>query len=151
MRFESRVTVDRPIEEVWALLTDPFNIPRFGRSMLGLRKTSPGPTGVGAVWQGRMNFLGSERNIIGVVTEWDPPRAATWSGTAAGMGSGSIRQTLDVAADGTKVVRAIEVEPEGIFRLTWPILAISLRRVIRGDPERIKRFIESGRAGGLED
>ncbi len=145
MRFESRVTVNRPIEEVWALLTDPFTIPRFGRSVLGLRKTSPGPTGVGAVWQGRMVVLGSERHVTGVVTEWDPPHAATWSGTAPGMGSFSLRQTLEVAAGGTKIVRAIDGEPEGIFRMIWPILWLSLKRLTRRDPEIIKRFLEAGR------
>jgi len=61
------------------------------------------------------------------------------------MGSGSIRQTLDVAADGTEVVRAIEFEPKGIFKLIWPILMLSLKRLARGDPERIKQFLEAGR------
>ena len=145
MHYETSAVINRPIEEVWALLTDPFNIPRFGRITLGVRKTSPGPTGVGAVWQGRMIFLGSERPVTGVVTEWDPPGATTWSGTIAGMGSFSLRQTPEVAADGTKVGRVIDGEPEGIFKLIWPILMLSLKRVERGDPERIKRFLEAGR------
>jgi len=92
-----------------------------------------------------MIFLGSERPVTGVVTEWDPPGATTWSGTIAGMGSFSLRQTPEVAADGTKVVRVIDGEPEGIFKLIWPILMLSLKRVERGDPERIKRFLEAGR------
>ena len=54
MRIESMITVNCPIEEVWAFTAEPFNVPRFGPTMLALRQTSPGPTGVSSVWEGRM-------------------------------------------------------------------------------------------------
>jgi hypothetical protein len=55
----TRWLINRPIDEVWAYLTDWFNTPGMGGyAALGLRQTSPGPTGVGSTLQGRNVFLG---------------------------------------------------------------------------------------------
>ena len=145
MRIESTVTVNCPIEEVWAFMADPFNIPRVGPAMLALRQTSPGPTGVGSVWEGRMVFLGSERRITAVVTEWDPPRAGAFSWRVAGMGSGSICLTLEATAEGTKVVRVVELEPRGFWKLLSPIVGPLFRRRGNADSRNIKRPLEAGR------
>jgi uncharacterized protein YndB with AHSA1/START domain len=43
MRTETSEVINRPIEEVWAFLTDPYNIPRFGLFTLGSVRSRLGP------------------------------------------------------------------------------------------------------------
>jgi carbon monoxide dehydrogenase subunit G len=145
MRHESSVIVNRPIDEVWEFMTDPFNVPRFGTMTLGFRQTSPGPVGLGTTGQGRIVILGFETRISVTVTEMDPPHTFAFSMTGAGIRSGSLRQTLEATADGTKVVRVSEFEPQGMLKLLWPIVGPFVRRRMDAADPKIKRFLEAGR------
>ena len=146
MRYEASVVVNRPIEEVWAFLTHPFNIPRFSRWTLGLRQHPPGPMGPGTTWEGRTVFLGSERRITGVVTEWDPPHAVSWSMMMPGIKSGSQRYSLEPTGEGARVVAVFEAEGKPLWKLLWPIVAPFVRRQADATLRDIKRLLESGEA-----
>ena len=102
VRFESRVAVNRPIDEVWAFLTDPFNRPRVRSGWLGAFQTSPGPMGVGSTFRGRVGILGGEKSIVCEVTQWGPPRRFAPSFSDGGMGLGYLRAASEATADGTK-------------------------------------------------
>ena len=39
--FETDVRIDRPIEEVFAYVSDPLNFPRWNSAVQTVRKTSP--------------------------------------------------------------------------------------------------------------
>ena len=49
-RFETSVTIDRPVEEVWKFITDLSNMPKWS-NILESKQTSPGPMGVGTMIQ----------------------------------------------------------------------------------------------------
>jgi uncharacterized protein YndB with AHSA1/START domain len=143
MRIETSVVVDRPIDAVWAFLTEPFNMPRLGGSWLGTRLTSPGPIGLGTTFEGRLTILGFETRIGGTITGWEPPHAVAISVIGAG-GSGSISGTLESTATGTKVVRTVEIEPRPAFKLPWWIALPFMRRRQHASDQRLKRLLEAG-------
>lgn len=145
MRYESSVVVNRPIEEVWAFMTDPFNLPRIGSGTLGVRVTAPGPIGVGTTGHMRVVIFGLEARVGGAITEWDPPHAVAFSVKGAGLRSFSLRATLESTADGTKVVRVLEYEPRPAFKLFWWIALPFLRRSAHAHNQNFKRLLESGR------
>ena len=145
MRIETSVVIHRPIEEVWAFMTDPFNAPRWRSAQLGVRATSPGPIGVGSTSQVRVVMLGFETRLSVVMTEWDPPHALAFSLVGAGIRSGSIRQTLKATADGIKATRLAELEPGPILKLLWPILGPYLRRKADAADQKLKRLLEADR------
>jgi len=136
--------INRPIEEVWAFVTDHFNLPRLGRSLLGIRWTSPGPIGVGTTFEERVVIFGSERRITGAVVEWDPPHAAGLTLTGAGFRTVSVRLTLEATADGTNVVRSSEVDPRPAFGLLYWIVGPFLRRRGKAAFLKMKRLLEAG-------
>jgi carbon monoxide dehydrogenase subunit G len=144
MRTETTVVVNRPIDEVWAFLMDPFNRPRVGGSWLGARWTSPGPPGLGSTYQGRVAILGFETRISGAIAEWDPPHNVALSMTGAGIRSGSLRGTLEATADGTKVVRVSELEPRPALKLFWWIVSPLVRRRSHLADQNMKRLLEAG-------
>jgi len=148
-RFETSVVIDRPIDEVWAFCTDPFNIPRLASAWLGLRKTSPGPLGLGSILQGRMSIVGFEARITGTLTEWDPPHAFTLSCVGAGFRSLVLRSLFEATPEGTRFVRISEGEPGPVRRAYWavigPIVMPLVRRRANATSQRLKRVLEAGR------
>lgn len=48
--FETNVRIERPIEEVFAYVSDPLNLPRWNSAVQAVRKTSPGENGVASTY-----------------------------------------------------------------------------------------------------
>jgi uncharacterized protein YndB with AHSA1/START domain len=48
--FETDVRIDRPVEEVFAYVSDPLNFPRWNSAVQAVRKTSAGPNGVASTY-----------------------------------------------------------------------------------------------------
>jgi hypothetical protein len=149
MRIESSVVVNRPIDEVWAIMTNLFNFPRAG-SFLAVRQTSPGPMALGSTLQGRVVFLGFEKRFEGTVTEFDPPHALAFALSVAGMGmrSYTMRGTLEVTTDGTRMVRVSELEPRPTLKPLWWILRPYNRRLAKATNQKIKRLLEAEHTSG---
>lgn len=146
MRHESSAVIDRPIDEVWAFVTDPFNASRMGGGRLAARVTTPGPLGLGSSYQQRVAILGFETWIKTVVTELDPPHVLAHSAKNASIaGPFSARITLDPTAAGTRVVRTVEIEPRGIWKVFLPILRPLLWRQMEAQTRNLKRLLEAGR------
>jgi carbon monoxide dehydrogenase subunit G len=142
MRTHESIAIDRPPDEVWAFLTDFFNSPRVRPGALVLRRTSPGPLGMGSVLQGRMMILGFETRFAMTVTEWDPPRSAVVT-LAARPGRGVIRTTLERTPEGTTVDRTTDFQLHPAFILMSPLLGFILGRQDRAASRNWKRLIES--------
>ena len=49
--FENTVLIARPIEDVFAFLSDLENVPKWNYSIVETRKVSEGPIGVGTTYQ----------------------------------------------------------------------------------------------------
>jgi len=143
MRYEMRVFIHRPIEEVWAFLADLFNTPRLRGMTLAARQTSPGPIGLGATVEVHALVLGFETGWSGAITEWDPPDAMTVSVTKSRARSGFVRQTLEASPDGTKVTRTIELELGLPMKLVWIFGGPFLKRRWDASTRNLKRLVEN--------
>ncbi len=63
MRLQWGGLINRPIEDVFAFITDPFNSPRRGGGTLSMRVTPPGPIAVGSTVRLRILVLGLESQL----------------------------------------------------------------------------------------
>src|SRR2546426_12073318 len=146
MRFENAVVVSRPIDEVFAFLSNPFRSPRRGGGSLGFRVTPPGPIGLGSTIRMRSVAFGLERTISGAITEWDPPRAVTLSlATEGPVRSGTIRTTLEATTEGTKDLTEIEIKLRAIWKLLSPLVGPYLRRQLIIRYQNMNPVLEYGR------
>ena len=144
MHTEERIVVDRPVEEVWAFLTDFFNLPRAsGSGMLGMRQTSPGPLGVGSTAQSRMVILGFETRVTTVYTEWDPPHAMGMTTKARPIRSWVSRVTLESTPAGTEVRYIYDWELRPALKLVWPVIGPFFMRRRHAAFQNIKGVIEA--------
>jgi uncharacterized protein YndB with AHSA1/START domain len=144
MRHEASVTVPRPIEEVWAFMTDIRNLPGWSPAWVGARVTSTGPLRRGTTFQGRMIILGVlPLRWTGVVTEWDPPHVFSFAVKVLGAQS-IVRLTLTRSSQGIVVTRVGQREPRLVQRLVSRIFGRWLRHHHDSRDEVFRRVVEAG-------
>jgi hypothetical protein len=141
--FESEVTIRRPVEDVWAFMTDMFNAPRVRGMTLATRKVSPGPLGVGSVLDNRTVILGFETHFRFTVIEWDPPRAAALSLSGPLLRSGRLRVELRATSDGTHQVTTIDAELSVAGIVLWPLVGPLARRNLARNDRKAKALLEA--------
>jgi ligand-binding SRPBCC domain-containing protein len=72
--FETDVRIDRPVEDVFAYVSDPLNLPRWNSAVQAVRKTSAGENGLGSTYAMERELpSGPAVNDLEVVAS-EPPR-----------------------------------------------------------------------------
>jgi uncharacterized membrane protein len=126
---EHSVTVERPIEEVFAFLADGKNDPRWRSGVLDIERVAG--EGVGARYrQGVKGPMGRRVAADYEVTEFAPPRALAFRATAGPVRPEG-RYELEPAGDRTRVRFALECAPTGFARLMTPVVARTMRTEVR--------------------
>ena len=73
MRFENSLIVERPVDQVFAFIADFENMPRWNYFVLEVRKTTPGPIGLGTTFYQRRKTDEQHYSII----EYEPDSRVT--------------------------------------------------------------------------
>jgi uncharacterized protein YndB with AHSA1/START domain len=154
MRFERSVVIERPVEDVWAFLTNLDNFRHVSNSGSEFRQSSPGPLGVGSIVESHRLVLGrfDMRLQSFVVTDVEPNRTV---GMTLRIGlarePGTHRWTVEPISDGTRLTRTAEMDLRRGFR---PFAGMLTRVLGWGWPRelaRIKRLVEAGTYVGRPD
>jgi uncharacterized membrane protein len=140
VRIEVTVEVERPPQEVFALLTDLERVPEWQSSALESR--SDGPLAEGVRIEERRHVLGRKVENELEVTVFDAPHRLTLKTLR-----GPVRFTVDhrLAANGesTLVHVVAEGEPGRFMKVAEPLLARTAEHELRSDFERMKELAES--------
>jgi len=135
------VSVARPIDEVFAFVSDARNRPSWDESVDSEELTSPEPIGVGSTVRTRMRSMGRDYEIDWEIAEHDPPTHQRIEST-----SGPLPTTLvyDLAGDGesTSVRFSVTGRPTGLLRLMQPVIARSTQRNLDTAFARLKTVLE---------
>jgi uncharacterized protein YndB with AHSA1/START domain len=140
------VTIERPVEDVFAVLTDPTMSPKWSANAIKGELITDGPPGIGTrrrtVVKGP--FGGTMESVM-EVTELEPQRAvglrlisASWGGT------GWTRYTFASVEGGTRVCWVWDMELDGWKKpLSGPFMAV-FERGFQRDLETLKRKMGTG-------
>lgn len=142
VRVETSVVVDRPVEELFGVVTNPETYSQWMLGWLGARQTSEGPMGVGATYTDTGRLLGRREEGTLVVTAYELNRkfgVKTTSGPIRGEGA----YTFEPVEGGTKVTLDFEAELGGFFKLAKPIVARALKRQGEGNLAGLKDLLEA--------
>lgn len=136
--------VRRPVEDVFGVLSDPENAPKWSHTALEERLTSPRPVRVGSTRHAVVRTLGrgSEENDA-VCTIFEPNRRIAWRSTSARV---PFEVTVDFEPidDGTRVDSIWTWEPKGLMRPVAPLLDLMIRRAIQRDVDNLRVVMEAG-------
>ena len=147
VKLEGSVVINRPIEEVFAFLTNPENSSQWQGSVLESKQTSEGPRGVGTTGQVVSQFLGRRIESTWEVTEYELNRKTT-SKSTSGPVPYELSATLETVDEGTRVTLVGEYEIGGFFKLAEPLVARMGQRQADADFANLKDLVEAQAEGG---
>jgi carbon monoxide dehydrogenase subunit G len=134
---EHSVTVQRPIEEVFAFLADAENDPRWRSGVVDIARV--GGEGTGARYrQGVKGPMGRRVAADFEITEYAPPRTIGFRGTAGPVRPEG-RYELEPADGGTRVRFSLSAQPRGFARL----MTSGVARAMRSEVQAIERLPEA--------
>jgi uncharacterized protein YndB with AHSA1/START domain len=141
--FQNVVTIRRPPEEVFAFLADFQNAPRWNYAIEQTRKTSAGPTGVGATYR-QTRTLPSRSEETFAVTVSEPPTRLAIKGRI-GPFRARVSYLLEPAAGGTRLTNDVELEPSSaLLRLLGPLATRQVNAAVARNLGALKELLESG-------
>jgi uncharacterized protein YndB with AHSA1/START domain len=116
--FENTVMIRRPVEDVFAFLSDFENVPKWNYAIVETRKVSEGPVGVGTIYQ-QVRSVPSRSEERFEVTAYTPPHHLEIQGQLGPFPS-RLAYALDAIPEGTQVTNTVELELRGPGRLLGP-------------------------------
>jgi uncharacterized membrane protein len=140
--FEMSIVINRPIEEVFAVLANLENDIKWRSEWVETRKTSEGPIGVGSTFCLTGEFLGRRVPTIYKVIEYEPNRRAAWKAVSGPLPL-KFQRTFEGVEGGTHFTIRYEAEVRGVFKLAMSLLAKTVKRKHDGDLRKVKELIET--------
>ncbi len=141
-KFENSIVINRPVEEVFALLSNAENEPKWRSGALETKKTSQGPIGVGTMWRSVGQFLGRRIESELEVTEYELNRKYTGK-SKSGPIPLELWTTFERVEGGTRVNLKAEAEIGGFFKLAEPLVVSMGKRQFEGDLANLKDLMEA--------
>ena len=141
-KIEISLVINRPVEEVFAFVSNAENLPRWRATTLEVTKTSPGPVGVGSAFKGRFSFLGRQFDGNFEITAHEPNRIYAGK-ILAGPFPLETRYTLEPIDSGTKLIFVAVGEPGGFFKLAEPLVVNLAKRQYEADLHNLKELMEA--------
>jgi uncharacterized protein YndB with AHSA1/START domain len=142
-RVSVSATIGRPIEDVFAVLTDVEQTASWFPADVEEHWTSPPPHGVGSTRHAIVRVGGRPSANDAVVTAYEPPRFAALRGTTPGS-EFLAELRFETVGDGTRVDVNIELQARGLRRLVMPVVASWYRRQWTEGLRALRRHMESG-------
>jgi uncharacterized protein YndB with AHSA1/START domain len=138
------ITIDRPVDDVFRVLTTPEDTPKWSSNAVEESLTSPGPVGVGSTRRAVVrSFGGRTTTNETVVTEFEPNRRVAMRTISAPVPFTAAWSFASVPG-GTRVDWTWSFEFAGLLRLLAPAFGAYFRRSLRKDLDRLKRMMEAG-------
>jgi uncharacterized membrane protein len=141
IKIEHGIVINRPIEEVFAVVTNLENNPKWGSGLLEAVKTSDGPIGVGTTWRLVRKVLGQRLEAESEVIEYELNR--NYGQRSKSPFPVEVRQTYEAVEGGTRISITLEAEPGGFFKLAEPLLKSTAKRDIDAEFANLKDLMEA--------
>ncbi len=148
INVEASIIISRPIEEVFAYVSDFRNTAQWQSGIVDVRQTSEGPVGKGTQLIFVRTFLGRKLEGASEVVEHEPPTKNTLQSTSGPLPF-TVSQIFEPTPEGTKVTLVFEMHPGGVFALAESLMARSLKRSAEADLGNLKDLLESRVAAAI--
>jgi len=140
IKAEHSITINKPVEEVFAYVNTPDNTTKWQGGVEAVRYPDPTPS-VGTQYVEVRKFMGREMETTLEITalELNKKFAAK---TIKGPVPFDVTVTFEAVAGGTKMTTTVEGEPGGFFKLAQGMVGKQLEKSLKEDNERLKTLLE---------
>lgn len=141
--IDHSVTIDRPLEEVWAFVSDPANNPQWQSGVTQSDQSPTGPIGVGTRVRIVRRFMGQRIEVVFETTVFEPYEKFAFKSLSGPL---AVSGSLAVAATdaGTEVTYHGTGKATGVLGLGETIIAGLVNRQVSDDLKALKTLLESG-------
>ena len=143
-RISGEITIDAPVAEVFDLVADERNEPRYNPRIAHAEKLSGGPVGRGTRFVAQPKGMGAKGTMTLEVLEYDRPHRLHNAVRSSYMQADG-RLTFEEADGGTRLRWDWDMGLVGPMRVMSPVLALVGPRWERRNWVGLKQYIESGR------
>jgi uncharacterized protein YndB with AHSA1/START domain len=140
VRFDVEIDIDRPPEDVFALLTDIGRLPEWQASAVSAE--AEGALGTGTRIRETRRLLGREFHVVHEVTAFDPPHRFDVQSVEGPLPL-TVSHLLEPSGGGTRLEVVGEAKPKGMLRFAAGGIAKTVESEFRRDFERLKELLES--------
>lgn len=141
-RYELSTVINRPIEEVFSVLTDLENDLKWRSEWVDARKTSESPIGIGTRFSLIARAFGRRMETVYETIQYEPNRIAAWKAMSGPLPL-TFQRIFERVEGGTHLTIIYEAELRGFFKLVMPLLAGSVTRQHEGDLRKVKELMET--------
>lgn len=142
-RVTSTIAIRRPIDDVFAVLTNVEQTDKWFPWKVEERWTSPPPHGVGSTRRAVTTVFGRRTENDAVTTAYEPPHRASMRGTSP---NAPFDATLTFAPEGdaTRVNVVVDLTYPGLTRIVGPLFTALYGRAWDRGLANLKQLMESG-------
>jgi uncharacterized protein YndB with AHSA1/START domain len=139
--FQTSIAIDRPLEQVFAYLSEPVNFPSWNSAVQGVRPTAAGARDVGSTYSMERRLpTGPAANELEIVACERPHEFALR--TIDGPTPFLYRYRLVAKGDRTVVRLDAQIELPAVARLVPQIAARAVRQGVDDNLTALKRILE---------
>jgi len=143
MKITERIHIDRPPEEVWAVVSDPTTHTAWRPALVEFRQVSEGPLEVGSRIHEKIRWRGREIEIDDVVTALDPPRRL---GIRGGWKPADFELDFLLIPESGGTLASFDwsfFPKTFLMRLATPLLGRTLRGATKDELAGLKSYVEN--------
>lgn len=145
--FGTSIDIDRPAQDVWALLADYGRDPQWRAGVLSMTASPPGPAAAGTTTAEVMRFAGRTLRNDAEIVSVGPGYELAWR-TTSGIDANGVRVVEPRDPRRCRVRLATRVRPHGFDLVVAPLARLLLQRRITGDGRRLRSLAERAGAAG---
>ena len=140
--IQHRVTIhlNRPVEEVFAFVTDSANLHKWQSNLLENEPLSEKPLQVGTRFREVRRLGRRASEIQAEITDFE--RNRRFSTRTLTEPHASVSYTLDSEDGGTRLTYEFALQTNGMMRLLGPLITNSIRKETKSDFETLKSILE---------
>ena len=139
---EKVITINRPVEEVFAYVGDAGNGPKWQSALVEASRITQGPLGVGTQFKGVRKFMGRKMESVMHYTTYEPNKKVVFKSDSGSM---PFVQTFlfEPSAGGTRLTARLELQISGLMGLVKPMIASGVKSEVDENFGVLKGILES--------
>lgn len=142
INFTNTLHINRPVDEVYAYLSDLEHTPEWNWAINETRKTTPGPATVGTRYRQTRSVPQPGTEIL-EVTALETNEHIEVEGTLAQFAA-RLTYHLDERDGGTELTNTVNLEASGAVRLIAPALRNRINRAVADNLNELRNRLETG-------
>jgi uncharacterized membrane protein len=139
------IIIQRPIEDVFAFMSETKNLPLWQTDVLEARHSPEGPVQVGTQVTLVRVMMGRTIEATTAISEYAPPTRYAFKSTSGPEITGV--NSCEATAEGTKFTTTFDLQTGGVFSLADPLVGRTIQRSVERDLATLKELLESQAAG----